>query len=609
MPPLKTLLTFVAITLAFSTAPAQAQPLEAYLLLPAPRQIEYTDNFTQAPAVQLEQESKIDYDAVASKQGYQIKITPDQISIVAHDQAGLYYARQTLNQIIKQSGNQPLRCLTINDYPDFPVRGVMLDISRDKVPTMETLYNLIDMLASWKINHFQLYTEHTFAYKNHKTVWQDASPMTAEEIQALDKYCKSRYIDLVPNQNSFGHMQRWLKHEEYLHLAEAPDYVKTVWGNRRQHTLYPAEPGSIELISELYDELLPNFSSKYLNVGCDETVELGNGRSKELCEKIGRNRVYLDYLLKIHEQVQKHGKIMMFWADMVQNHPEVLDELPKDIIPLLWGYSETHPFDKYCQAVAQTGCKFYVCPGNSTWITIAGQTDKAKANLLNAAQNGLKYGAGGYVITDWGDLGDWEPITVSYSGYAYGAALSWSVEKNQGIDLAGVLSKFAFDDQANIMGQLMYDLGNAYKVGDVIIHNSSWFGRLLQLSDWNIAQKAPGLTVEKIHELENYVDRVTASLNQAQIQRGDADTIVAETKQVVRLIHHACDLGVTLLNTENKTIAEIPLETRQKLALDMKEIMENQKALWLIRNRPGGLKDSVERMENKINAYEQDGNI
>ncbi|GAH23368.1 unnamed protein product, partial [marine sediment metagenome] len=103
-------------------------------------------------------------------------------------------------------------CLEIKDFPDFPHRGVMLDISRNKVPKMETLYALIDLLSKLKINQFQLYTEHTFAYQGHEQVWKDASPLTGEEVLALDDFCRKRFIELVPNQNSFGHLHRWLKH-------------------------------------------------------------------------------------------------------------------------------------------------------------------------------------------------------------------------------------------------------------------------------------------------------------------------------------------------------------------------------------------------------------
>ena len=154
-------------------------------------------------------------------QGYRLQVTPAGVSLIAHDAAGLFYGAQTLAQLFKiDSGSLPI--VTIEDWPDFSTRGVMLDVSRDKVPTMDTLLRLIDLLASWKINQLQLYIEHTFAYKNHREVWQNASPFTADEIRTIDSYCRERFIDLVPNQNSFGHMERWLKHSKYAPLAEAP---------------------------------------------------------------------------------------------------------------------------------------------------------------------------------------------------------------------------------------------------------------------------------------------------------------------------------------------------------------------------------------------------
>ena len=116
-------------------------------------------------------------DRVARKQGSELVIAPEKIRITAHDTAGAFYAAQTLKQMCRVAEGK-LRCLKVSDWPDFPNRGVMLDISRDKVPTMESLYQLVDKLAEFKVNQFQLYTEHTFAYRNHETVWKDASPMT-----------------------------------------------------------------------------------------------------------------------------------------------------------------------------------------------------------------------------------------------------------------------------------------------------------------------------------------------------------------------------------------------------------------------------------------------
>ena len=190
-------------------------------------------------------------DVVAQPQGYRLTVAPEGIQVYAHDAAGIFYAVCTLAQLLQQAAGPELPCLDIRDWPDFPARGLMLDVSRDKVPTLETLFALVDRLASWKINQLQLYIEHTFAYHRHRVVWEHASPFTGEEILALDAYCRERFIELVPNQNSFGHLEPWLRHAPYSDLAETLDEFETPWntaaqrpvrpraGEPRQHRIHP----------------------------------------------------------------------------------------------------------------------------------------------------------------------------------------------------------------------------------------------------------------------------------------------------------------------------------------------------------------------------------
>jgi hexosaminidase len=107
-----------------------------------------------------------------------------------------------------------------------------LDISSDKVPSLETLRRMVKLLASWKINQLQLYIEHTYAYQGHETVWKDSSPLTPEDLQLLDEYCKDHFVQLIPNQallfhllisqQVFGHMRRWISKPKYRKLAEDP---------------------------------------------------------------------------------------------------------------------------------------------------------------------------------------------------------------------------------------------------------------------------------------------------------------------------------------------------------------------------------------------------
>ena len=337
-----------------------------------------------APRDQVGLVMRLDESLSLPEQGYHLFIRPDGIEIVAGDAAGAFYGACTLAQFIRQVDGI-LPCVAIEDWPDFPVRGVMLDISRDKVPTMETLFHLIDLLASWKINQFQLYTEHTFAYSAHPVVWRHASPITAEEILVLDAYCRERFVELVPNQNSFGHMDRWLCHPEYAPLAEKPDGMELEWGHIGPFTLNPLDPRSITLMAGLYDELLPHFSSHLFNVGCDETFDLGLGRSKATCEEQGTERVYLDYLRKIDELVHAHGRTMMFWGDIIMHAPELIPDLPQDAIALEWGYEADHPFARHGRLFRNGGIPFYVCPGTSNWNSLAGRTDNTIDNLTNAA--------------------------------------------------------------------------------------------------------------------------------------------------------------------------------------------------------------------------------
>lgn len=614
-------------------------------LLPTPRQIIYLDGTTDlidnqlivldGPTPQdlyvtarrlqqaLRQEAELNWSIVAGQnlpservglqlsvvphatrhpQGYQLAMTPAGISIMAGTPVGIFYGSQTFIQILAQSqGSLPQ--LRITDWPDFPNRGVMLDVTRDKVPSMETLFNLVELLASWKINQLQLYTEHTYAYQNHPEVWAEASPMTGEEILALDAYCRERFIELIPNQNTFGHMRRWLIHPRYNHLAECPDGCDSGdphWGYFEEpFTLNPTDPGSLDLVQSLLDELLPHFSSRQVNIGCDEAIELGQGGSCSRVAEQGKGRVYLDFLLEIYRAVKARGRTMQFWGDIIMNYPDLVDELPRDAVALEWGYEADHPFAEHGAKFAASGIPFYVCPGTSSWNTIAGRTDNALVNLRNAAENGLKHGAVGYLITDWGDRGHWQPLPVSYLGFGYGAALAWADEENRDQDITHTVSRFAFRDPTGMMGRLAYDLGNVYLQPEILTHNSSLLFRLLQESPEEIAART-GLTAENLQKTLVYIDQVTAALPEIHFDHLDAELIRREFKWAADMLRHACRRGMWALDRAQNKVDQ-PLG--QTLAQEAGRLQTEHRYIWLARNRKGGLKDSQARLEKMGQDY------
>ena len=418
--------------------------------------------------------------AAIQSEFYALSIDRHGVQIEFHEVPGLRAAVATLRQLLRQYGRR-LPCLEIRDWPDFPRRGVMLDISRGRVPRLETLLQLVEHLADFKINEFQLYTEHTFAYRKYKAVWSNWGALTAAEIRKLDARCRELGIDLVPNQNSFGHLRYFLEHSPLRKLAEISEPYEGSTGDflRYPTTLAPNHPCTLKFIRELYDELLPNFSSRSFNVGCDETWDLGRGQSKTLCERKGKGRVYLDFLKQIHREVSKHGRRMMFWGDIILHHPDLIRELPKDVIAMNWGYEASHPFEKEAATFARSKVPFYDSPGTSTWMTMLGRHDNAFANLAYAAKAGLKHGAIGYLNTDWGDGGHPQPLAVSYAPFLVGAAMSWCSKTYDEKLLSPVLGRDVFNDPTQRIAKAVIALGFAHRKFGYLEPNITPFGAVI----------------------------------------------------------------------------------------------------------------------------------
>lgn len=450
--------------------------------------------------------------------------------------------------------------------PAFPHRGVMLDISRDKVPTMDSLYALVDQLAAWRINHLQLYTEHTFAYTGHEVVWEYASPVTAAEIRELDAYCAARGVELVANQNSFGHLTRWLRHPAYQHLAECPEGYTTPWGERRRgpFSLNPVNPKSLELMRDLFGQLLPNFRSPLFNVNCDETFDLGQGGSKTACETLGKGRVYLQYLLAIKRLVEERGKTMMFWGDIILHHPELIPALGTDLIALVWGYEADHPFEEQCARFAAAGVPFWVCPGTSCWNSITGRLTNARANLHAAAEAGKRHGASGFLITEWGDNGHWQTWPFTRLALAAGAVTAWTGHAPGDETLASLVPD----------ASLCIELGDLYLEAGFKLHNESPVFPLVGhpnpvavLAQWSTPK------------LQRALDRV-----ESMRTRINDDEIM---------------FGATMLAFGLKRGLALAGATAPDRREDLRWIMEHFSRIWLKRNRHGGMSDSIQPLRDR----------
>jgi hexosaminidase len=470
-------------------------------------------------------------DRALAAEGYRLEVGEAGILLTAADDAGARHGRATLAQLRHGAtmdvavGGGPdgggdragtLPACVIDDWPDFGVRGVMLDVARDRVPTLESLFALIDRLAGWKLNQLQLYMEHTFAYVGHEEVWREASPYTADDLRAIDLHCRSRGIELVANQNTLGHFERWLRHERYRPLAIAPDGFEWVFGVRRSPmTLDPANPDAFALVADILGQLVPVVESPRVHIGLDEPWELAPERHPE----------WIDWLGKLVDLPVMAGRAPLVWGDVLAADPALLGHLPEGVTVCEWGYEDDHPFAERAERLAAAGVPFWMSPGTSSWLSISGRVENMVGNIRAAAEAGLAHGASGILTTDWGDLGHHQQPVVSEPGLAAAAAFSWSVQSHAQMDLATLatmLDVHAFDDRAGALGGALVELGRIPRMVTPQVPNMSALVFSVLLPQWRTGRGATrGLTDDDLDRVEAALDSAGSAAGRAR-SRGTA---------------------------------------------------------------------------------------
>ena len=439
-------------------------------------------------------------------QGYGLAISPEDVRVTGHDEAGLLHGVQTLRQIICQSG-WSLPCMTIADSPDYPVRGFYHDQTRGRVGTLDWLRTLADLCCFYKLNHLELYVEHTYLYRDLTELWTVAvDPLTPEDIMALDDYCAARGVELVPSMSSFGHLMELLHTKTYAPLCETADshLMPSTMYNRMAHlTIDPCNPASFPLIAAMLDEYMALFRSRKFNICADETFDLGKGCNQGKDER----GLYMGFVRKLCAHVADTGRTPLFWGDIVLKFPEALQELPEGTICLNWGYSANVTEDA-ARTLAAAGATQYVCPGVCGWNTFLPLMNASHENIRRMAEYGRQYGAAGLLNTDWGDFGHINDPRFSLPGLAAGACAAWG-ELPQKEQLWTALSVLAYGDRS---GQALHHVAVlsecvVYHWWNIVCHKEWRQGRL-ERAESPLTHAAD----ERLREADEAVDQATAGL-------------------------------------------------------------------------------------------------
>ena len=532
----------------------------------------------------------------SGREDYALIVDEKGVTIHASCDEGLFRAATSLQQLLLETGGR-LQYVRIEDGPALPRRGYMLDISRGRKPTVATIKRMIDMLAALKYNEFQLYMEgECFKYDAYPEVTADFDCLTGEDVEALDAYCRERFIDLVPNQNSFGHMYTWLRKPRFHHLG-------LFEGDEVPSTLNPLLPESFEFVTNLYASLLPHFSSEYVNIGLDEAYGLGRYQIEAYCREKGRDVVFMEWLNKLNDHIRDHyGLKVMFWADMIYNYPESYHMVPKDAVALEWGYEliQSQRMTAHCIAYRDAGVNYYVCPSVNTHGAFSGRMDVTTFNIRTCAELAVEYGAKGLLLTDWGDGGHPQSWVWSMNPIALAGQYAWNPGKPQ--DGESFKADFIRNAEAFVDGyafggvglsRLLYRMANYYLLEPERVHVCTMCAKelFLPISETRYAH----LFDMKDSGDDFYFDNVTAYVERvmADIEKLCFDeTIKREIRLTARLI---------VLGSEVCKVKLHPSESAEKakeLADMIDELLPEYVALWNMRNYEKG----VERFSAQLAA-------
>jgi hexosaminidase len=412
-----------------------------------------------------------------TREGYWLRAGSDRIDCAAAGDAGLFYGAETLCQLIRANRRPPragyragggygirtyppplggggagLPCVTIRDWPSLRWRCFQDDLTRGPSSTLETLKREVALGAGLKMNLFTYYMEYQYAFKKHPMIGPKHGSLTPEDLRALVDYSQRLHVDVLGNQQSFGHFEHILKHEQYAHLRETPNI------------LCPVKEESYQLLDDLYSEVCPILPFAMFNVCCDETWGLGTGPSKELAEKIGVGGLYVRHIRRIHDLLRdKYRKRMMIWGDIILQHPDQLDQIPKDTVMLTWGYGPRESFEDQIIPFARSGYEFFVCPGISNWSRILPDFGAATTNIRNFVRDGAKHGALGVLNTAWED--DGEALQgYKWHGYAWGAESAWNASTTTPEDFNRRIGAVLFGEPGDHFGRAIELLAQTHRL-------------------------------------------------------------------------------------------------------------------------------------------------
>jgi hexosaminidase len=562
--------------------------------------------------------NKLTFDPAMESEGYALIADPHDTYIIGASGAGIFYGVQTFKQLLPLPGTpRVLPTGTVRDWPAMRYRGIDDDLSRGPFPTLDFQKHQIRVFASFKINIYSPYFEHTLLYPDQPLPAPPGSSLTPEQVKDLVAYARQYHITIIPEQEAFGHLHHVLKWETYQDVAETP----------HGYVLAPGQSGTLPLIKDWFTQIANEFPSPFIHIGADETFDLGVGRTQQAVQQQGYGPVYVDFLKQIHDELAPLNRRLLFWGDIGDANPDAVSGIPKDMIAVPWNYWDSTGFDKMIEPFAKNGIETWVAPGDANWNEVYPVAKTALWNIQGFIRDGQRLGSTGALTTVWNDDGE-GLFNMDWYGVLFGAVAAWQPGESSIADYQDAYGQvFHLDPSGRINSAEKELMAAEEAIANAKTDMTS--DQLFWLDPWSAqGQAVSAKLLPQAHNLRMHAEQAIVLL--AQVRRDspklaeqDALTAMDLGARRLDLIGLKFQLAQEMVTAYAKAVAQQHDKTQQK-AIDIvlseisgsngrcQDLRDGYSAtkseysqVWLGENRPYWLNNVTVRYDLQIEQWER----
>jgi hypothetical protein len=363
-----------------------------------------------------------------SREAYAVRITPQGATLEARSSAGLYYAAQTLRQMVEGRGESAsLPEAEVRDWPALAYRGYMMDFSHAQLPTPAEVRSQLDFLARFKTNQYLFYTEASVELEGFPTLMAEARYSQAD-VRAVIDYARERHIDVIPNMELYGHLHDLFRLEKYADLSVLPHGGE----------FNGDDPRIQPLLEDLIGQMARLFPSPFFHMGFDETWLIESEAAKV---GLDAGDLYLKRLKQVAGIIARNGKRPMAYADMMENYPRIIAQLPAGLTAFVWHYfpREQELYDRIFAPFAKNHTPISLMSAVINWNWLVTDYDRSFRNVDLLSAEGRKYGTLGFYQSGWTD--DTQTLTrPGRPAIAYASVAGW---QSGPVDRAGFFAAYS----------------------------------------------------------------------------------------------------------------------------------------------------------------------